>query len=228
MNLYFLVEGDCTEPRVYREWVKHSFPGLTAAERLGEVTSDRYFIFRGGGYPSYIRRIKNSLADIAAHPSPVDHFFVCVDSEEKTRDARLVEVQEVVEKAEAETAVRASHPQLRSHIIVQHCCLETWFLGHTKMLRRNPSSTRLVEMKRFHDVSVDDPEQMGRPAGYLTKASFHLAYLQEMLREHGIAYSKQYPRVVAEQNYLDALRARCEGTGHLRSLGHLLSTWAGL
>ncbi|HSO00008.1 MAG TPA: hypothetical protein VLS89_17060 [Candidatus Nanopelagicales bacterium] len=227
MNLYLLVEGDRTEPRVYREWIKLTFPHLTGVDRLSEVTADCYFIFRGGGYPSYIKRIKNALADIAAHPR-MDHFFVCVDSEERSCAERLAEVQGVIEQAEAEIRVRAKHPRLQSHVIVQHCCLETWFLGHTRMMRRNPSSTRLVEMKRFYDVSVNDPELMGRPSGYLTRSDFHLEYLKEMLREQGKTYSKIHPGVVTESSYLDALRHRWGTTGHLSSLGRLLSTWEAL
>jgi hypothetical protein len=194
---------------------------------LVRETSDAYFILCGNGVPSYLKRIPSALAEIRERAS-VDHFFVCVDSEDKSYVERLAEVRQAVEEAARETAVRERHPRLGTHVIVQHCCMETWFLGHDKMLRRNPTSPRLVDMKRFYDVSADCPEQMGHPPGYLTRQSFHLAYLQEMLHEQGKTYSKAGPGVVIEANYLEALRRRCGSTGHLPSLNTLLSTWTSI
>jgi hypothetical protein len=63
---------------------------------------------------------------------------------------------------------------------------------------------------------------------YLTRQSFHLAYLQEMLQEQGKTYSKAFPGVVLEANYLEALRQRCASTCHLPSLKTLLSTWTSI
>jgi len=62
---------------------------------------------------------------------------------------------------------------------------------------------------------------MAAPPGYQTKASFHLAYLKEMLAEQNKSYSKTRPGVVVEPNYLEALRHRCANTLHLRSLHRL-------
>jgi hypothetical protein len=226
VNLYFLVEGRHTERRVYGAWVRHAFPSLRLVRDL-EVSGDTYFIFCGEGYPSYLKRIPSSLADIRERPA-IDHFFVCIDSEDQSYADKLAEVKQVIADAERETRIRESHPRLGTHVIVQHCCIETWFLGHTKMLRRNPTSARLVEMKRFYDVSAGCPEQMRQPPGWLTRQSFHLAYLHEMLQEQGKTYSKTGPGVVLEPNYLEALRERCATTGHLPSLQVLLSTWSAL
>jgi len=35
-----------------------------------------------------------------------------------------------------------------------------------------------MNCKKFYDVNLYDPELMDYPHGYLTKASFHLKYLQ--------------------------------------------------
>ena len=70
-------------------------------------------------------------------------------------------------------------------------------------------------------MSQDNPEEMPAPEGYTTRASFHLAYLKEMLAEHGKRYSKEHPGVVTDRSYLQALRERCTTTGHLRSLSGL-------
>jgi len=72
------------------------------------------------------------------------------------------------------------------------------------------------------DVSVDDPEQMETYPGYVTRASFHLAYLKAMLAERSHQYTKQRPRVVLEPSYFEALRTRCARTGHMQSFQRLL------
>ncbi len=62
---------------------------------------------------------------------------------------------------------------------------------------------------------------MGTFPGYVTRASFHLAYLKAMLTERGRSYSKQHPGIVLDPSYLVALEERCARTGHLMSLGRL-------
>lgn len=227
MSLCFLVEGAQTEKRIYRAWVPHVFPSLAPVTSIGEMTASSYCVIAGGGIPLYLEQIRNVLLDIKDNPA-VAHLFICIDAEDLTYEARIAEIEEEVRSAEIATRVRDRRPSLKIHAIVQHCCIETWFLGHTKMLRRSPNSTRLVAMKAFYDVSQDDPEQMGRPPGYLTRASFHLSYLQEMLREQGKSYTKTNPGIVVEKNYLDALHLRCTTTGHLPSLQKLFATWSAL
>ncbi len=227
MNLYFLVEGRSTEPKVYKEWVKHVFPHLRHVGDIADVTTDCYCIVKGGGIPSILKRLHAALAELGDYPT-IDHFFLCVDSEAMPYDAAVQQWQLALENATHATAVISKLPRLQIHLVVQHCCIETWFLGHDKMLRRAPSSLRLVEMKRFYDVSKNDPERMDCPGGYVTKASFHVAYLKEMLRERAKDYSKDHPGVVRAHDYFEALCRRCESTGHLKSLSRLLGIWDGL
>lgn len=224
MKLYFLVEGDRTEPAIYRRWVEHTFPGITRAAQLSDLRDDGYLIQKGGGYPSCLQRIKAALLDMADTPV-VDHFFICVDAEEVPLAERLEEFESTVREESEQARLSERCPALQVHVIVQHCCIETWLLGHSKMLRRSPHSPRLVEMKDFFDVSAFDPEDMDRPPGWVTRQSFHEAYLKEMLAEQGKSYSKGHPGVVLERNYLAALRHRCASTSHLRSLHRLFTIW---
>jgi hypothetical protein len=69
---------------------------------------------------------------------------------------------------------------------------------------------------------------MRRSPGYLRKAHFHLNYLKEMLAERSHRYSKDRPGVVLEHSYFDALRQRCQRTGHLPSFQRLLDALAAL
>ncbi|WP_437316055.1 hypothetical protein [Sorangium sp. So ce385] len=66
---------------------------------------------------------------------------------------------------------------------------------------------------------------MGKYPGYVTRASFHLAYLKAMLIERSHRYTKQRPGVVIEPSYVEALRARCARTEHLPSFRHLLAAF---
>lgn len=236
MNLYFLVEGDRTETKLYRRWLRHSFPQLREVQLAADLTGDCFFIISGGGYPRYMQRgsarpddvrggIRDSLLDIRDNPA-VDHFFICIDSEDKSYEEKLTEIAAELEKAERETRVRDRNPHFESHIIVQHCCIETWFLGNRVMMTRNPTSADLLRFQRFFDVRTDDPERMGTLDGYATRASFHLAYLKAMLLEKSpnLRYSKQNPGEVLESHYLDALRERCTD-GDLGSLRVLLEKW---
>ncbi len=228
MNLFFLVEGERTEPKIYKKWVGYTFPQLTFVNNIQNVTTDCYCIFSSGGYPKIFTDepspLEICLTDVTNHGS-IDHFFICLDSEEDDYQIRFNEVKtelETLKKVGIDPAI-----QTRIHIIVQHCCIETWFLGNTKMLRKNPQSKKLSEFKKFYDVSVNDPELMDCPDGYLTKTSFHLDYLKEMLREKNpnLTYTKKYPGPTTEKAYLEALRQRCEKTEHLLTLKRLFDIW---
>ena len=224
MNLFFLVEGQRTEPRVYDAWIKHVFPQLRRAKDIMDVDTNCYCIFSGYGYPQYRKRLQKAFLEIGDHPV-IDHFFLCLDSEEQDYAARIIEVQQVIEETAVKTGIHQKNHRLELHLVVQHCCIETWFLGHRKMLRKAPMSPQLAEMKRFYDIGENDPELMGKPDGYPTRAIYHLAYLKEMLRERDKTYSKEHPGVVCARDYLDALHERCVTTGHLGSLSVLLSVW---
>lgn len=228
MNLYFLVEGDRTEPKLYRRWISHVLPRLSEVALVSDLIGDRFYIISGGGYPSYVDRIRDSLLDLKDHPG-VDHFFICIDSEELSYEEKLAEITDELTRAERDTRVRDGNPHFRSYVIVQHCCAETWFLGHRRMMTRNPTSPDLLRFQSFFDVRVADPENMMRLPGYVTRASFHLAYLKAMLLEKNprLHYTKRKPGEVLESHYLDALRERCAG-GDLTSLHVLLDTWGRL
>ncbi|WP_438025153.1 hypothetical protein [Sorangium sp. So ce233] len=161
---------------------------------------------------------------IDANPGRVQEIWICIDSDEDTYEARYAEVHRAVHAELQNTRMAKTNPSLEIRIIVQHCCIETWFLGHDGFLRQGPQSRQLVDFKRFYDVSSDDPERMATYPGYVTRTSFHLAYLKAMLAERSYRYSKQRPGVVIEPSYFEALRARCARTGHLASFRHLLDS----
>jgi hypothetical protein len=195
------------------------FPQLTEVRTIAEAQKDHYLIVSGFGYPQCLNRIDEILEDIERHGA-IDHLFVCIDAEEDLPEVKI----KVLEKhftGRASSAV--------CHAIIHNCCLETWFLGNRRMMkRRNIQSGRLRQWKAFYDVSINCPESMGAFSGYRTRAHFHIDYLKEMLGERNQTYSKQHPGIVQDSSYLHALAERHDQTSHIQSFGLLLSLWRSL
>lgn len=148
-----------------------------------------------------------------------------MDAEDDNDNAKLAEINAEVACWSQKARVHA--PRLKIHSIVQNCCIETWFLGNAKMMRPAPSSDDLARYKAFYDVRTEDPERMESIDQHTPRAVFHGRYLKAMLQERStvLRYSKQNPGVVMKGEYLDALRRRCQSTGHLGSLQRLLDIW---
>ena len=215
MNLYFLVEGRRTEKKVYRTWLGYVFPHLHEVEKIEDIHDNHFYMLAGNGYPSYKQRILESLENIQKLGN-IDHFFICIDTEEERLESK---------KAEIEDILATGQPFQNSHLILQNCCIETWFLGHQKMLKRNPTHEALKRWKAFYDVSLDDPENMGCPSEYEFRAPFHEDYLKAMLHERGLSYSKPKPGCVLEKSYFLALLERYAKTSHIKTFGGLIELW---
>ena len=213
MNLYFLVEGRRTEKRVYKSWVNHVFPLLEEAERVEDLVGNNFFILSGNGYPSYCERIPRSLQDIEKHGS-IDHYFVCVDAEEIGMSEKFREIESII---------TGNSKVEQYHIVVHDCCIETWFLGNRKMMKKIPSTQDLKSCKNFYDVSVEDPELMNCPTNYESRAQFHYDYLKAMMSERGLVYTKLSPGQVKEKQFIEALVERNHETGHISSFGQLVA-----
>ena len=238
MNLLFLVEGEKTEPKIYKAWLSHLFPQLNFVVRPEDMTINSCRIIPGNGYPNMISspklyggpsRLEACLLDIKNY-SNVDYFFICVDSEEETYHARFEEIKSKLESLRVQLGIDQSQAT-RFHIIIQHCCIETWALGNAEIPNEytsQNSSTNFSIFQAHYDVLVDDPELMiGCPSSYsyATKAKFHGSYLKEYLKEFGLSYSKKKPENIEKKQYLDALIKRCTSTNHLSSLKYLLDVW---
>jgi len=67
-------------------------------------------------------------------------------------------------------------------------------------------------------VKKDDPELMGKLPDFEGSASvFRSIYLQELLAERNIAYSKRNPQEVVEEYFLRELILRSQKTIHIQS-----------
>lgn len=217
MSLYVVVEGRRTEPKLYRAWLPFLFPGIVQAARIEDATSGHFFLVAGHGYPSYLTRIRNAVADIQMAESPFTHLLVCVDAEEESHDDRLGEISDVIEDADC---------PIDYTVIVADCCIETWLLGNQKFIKRSPEDPRLREYLQHFDVKVEDPELIPKLPPHRTRAALCVDYLKATFRERGLAYSKHDPAPATTRPYFQALRDRArpapEGPGHLRSFARLL------
>jgi hypothetical protein len=218
MNLYFLVEGRRTERKVYRAWLGYIFPYLSEVDKIEDIKCNNFYMFTGYGYPSYKKRIIEALENIN-QLGTIDHFFICIDTEEQSIEAKRTEIMGIISDGKTFR---------NCHIILQNCCIETWFLGHQGMLKRNPTNEILRGFKKFYDVSIDDPENMEHPSDYEYRAHFHLDYLKKMLDERGLKYTKLNPGCVLERHYLDALIKRTTKKNHIQTFGSLIKLWKAL
>jgi hypothetical protein len=223
VNLVLLVEGAQTEPLVYEAWLQQRLPALRRVHNVADLTTDGYVLVVGGGNPSYVRRLAALLRDIDDLPGTVQALWICVDSEEATYEQRYEKVSHALAEGKVGTRLATTNPTLEVRILVQHCCIETWFLGHEGFARGATQSRDVVDFRRFFDVSTGDPEEMSKGLEYPTRQSLHLAYLKAMLAEHEKPYTKRNPGIVLDPSYLDALDARCARTGHMGSFRKLLS-----
>lgn len=238
MNFLFLVEGEKTEPKVYKAWLSHLFPHLKFVIKPEDMTSNSCRIIPGHGYPNMVSspklyggpsRLEACLLDIKNYNN-VDYFFICVDSEEETYQARFEEIDSKLESLKVKHGMQEDQAT-RFYIIIQHCCIETWALGNAEIpdeYALQGDSTSFSIFQTHYDVLVDDPELMcDCPDGYSysRRAKFHESYLREYLKKFGLFYNKRRPKFIAEKKYLDALIRRCTSTNHLSSLRYLLKIW---
>ncbi len=106
--------------------------------------------------------------------------------------------------------------------MVQNRTFETWLLGNARIFPRQPNELEFVEMVKFYNTSISDPEFMGKYADYDKYAEFHHDYLKLMLAERNIRYTKKNPREVGETHYIKSLIDRIETTEHLQSFNELV------
>jgi hypothetical protein len=216
MRIYVLVEGRRTEAKVYPAWLSHIIPRLQRIRSYDDNADNSYFLLSAEGYPSIYEDLVNAVQDVNAVGN-YDYLMLCLDSDETSVEERQAEVDEVL----VENQVRLHNAQLV--IIVQNRCIETWFLGNRRVVKRNPLSHVLREYLQHYNVTVDDPELMALHPDFTRHAQFHASYIKEIFLERRLHYSKKFPGPVLEGAFLDELRRRIASEPtHLASLRSLL------
>lgn len=221
MNIYLLVEGQSTEPYVYPTWLSYLLPELKRVDNFDEVEQNNYYLFSSYGIPSVYTDIINAIKDINS-AGKYNYFVVCLDADSATVYQRESKVIQLINESNVKLIDQTS-----LKIIVQNCCIETWFLGNRKVYTRNPQkNSRFIEYARFYNVSQNDPELMEKPESFDGSLShFHFAYLKAMFNERGnMVYSKSNPREVQKESYLRELQNRVKVTPfHLNSFTNFIN-----
>jgi len=210
MNLYFLVEGKRTESKVYPIWLSVLVPGLERVYDAFEIKNNQYYLFNGGGYPNILEDMVKAIREIN-DIEKYDYFVVCLDADDFSVEERVEEINNRIENENLSLKAQLV-------LIVQNRCFETWFLGNSKVYSRNPTG-EFLEYSRFYDVSENDPELMGKVEDFEESVSkFHEKYLEKMLAERNIRYTKARPYAVCEPTYIEQLKRRVKDTSHLNTL----------
>lgn len=212
MNLYFLVEGDVTESIVYPAWLKHLLPHHRRIKRPADADENCFYLLSGQGYPQILNEIPNAVENIRANRS-FRYLVVCADVED---DDAAQKAELIRNKLASSTNTLPETTEF--HIILQHRCMESWFLGNRIVFPKNPQCRVLREYIDHYDVSKDCPELMGQHEDFMTHAAFHLDYLKRVFRERGLSYTKRDPGTTRQGDYFDRLVERSEDVGeHLKS-----------
>ena len=215
MNLYFILEGEKTEVLLYPKWISYLKPELKQVDFEKDIVENNYYIFSGGGIPSIYNHTLNAIKNINDNPV-FDKLIVCLDGEEIGVDARISEIKKHILNSGV-----VLNKNCEIEYVIQNVCIETWFLGNRKIVKRIPENLKLREFLQYYNVVENDPELMDKKDGFRNKAHFHLSYFREILKEHKLSYSKARPKVVLEESFLNELITRTEQTNHLPTLKSL-------
>jgi hypothetical protein len=217
MNLYFILEGEKTEVLLYPKWINFILPTLKQVDFETEVKSDNYYIFSGGGIPSIYNHTVNAIKNINDNPV-FDRLIVCLDGEEIGTENRIKEISDYINESGI-----VLNENCKLDFVVQNICIETWFLGNRKIVKKIPEGLQLREFIEHYNVVVEDPEAMDKLEGFRNKAHFHDSYFREILKEHNLTYKKSRPTIVMDKSFFDELEKRVTDTAHLPSFKQLLT-----
>jgi hypothetical protein len=205
MKIYFLLEGQRTEAKIYPAWLSYLLPKLKRMKFHNEKLEDNsYFLFSANGYPSIIyNHLPNAIEDINTEGG-FDYLVVSLDADESSVQERIDEVNKLL--AEKNIVLKKTEIVL----IIQNRCIETWLLGNSRIVKQNPINQELIEFKQFYNVISDNPEEMGKHSDFNTHSQFHFEYLREVFRERNLSYSKANPSEATKETYLIQLINRVE------------------
>ena len=187
MNLYLLLEGRHTEPKVYPKILDFFFQGkLKRVPAFSDVETNNYFLFSANGYPQILTTtLRDAILDVNS-VGRYQYLILCLDADESTVPYRRQELERHLSELRTQGVFFFVFCQLE--LVVQNRCLETWFLGNKKIYKNNPSSKELADFQKFYNVQENDPEGLPVIPGFDNHARSHFAYLREMLLERNIRY----------------------------------------
>lgn len=219
MNIYIVIEGEKAMKKLYKTWISYVNPQLSYIDYPTDFQSNNYYILAGYGQPGYWGRVENAVRDVNKNKA-IDRLVLSIDSEDKTYDEKLLEVQERVKKMECRVDVK---------YIIQHFCIETWLLGNAQIFRKHPLDDELLNYLAHFDVRGNDPELLPvYPPNSWNRAQFAFRYLKAGLRDIYSGrkyYTKSNPGVACEEGYFYQVRSRYQTNKHIQSFGGFLTAF---
>jgi hypothetical protein len=217
MNIYFLVEDNSSEKKIYPKWIKCLIPELTQVKYHDEADKNNYYLISGNGYPSILGDGLDNALEKIRETNKYDYLVICVDADEETVDERVDYINKIIQDKNANLG------RTKVEIIIQNRCIETWLLGNRKIFdSRQPLKHPLSNYAHYYDVSQNDPEVMGK-YNMRNHADFHCEYLKEIFRAKQIDYSKKFPGDARQRYYLEQLQKRIQDNPtHLKTFQSFL------
>jgi hypothetical protein len=218
MNIYFLVEGNSTEKKIYPRWLNYLIPELTQVKYHDEVVKNNYYLISGEGYPAILHDGLDNAIDKIKEVNKYDYLVICVDVDEETTEERYNYIINFINEKKLDLG------STKIKIILQNRCIETWLLGNKKIFdSRQPKQPPLSEYVDYYDVFQKDPELMGA-FNLRNHADFHCQYLKEIFKVKNISYTKKNPSDAKEKYYLEQLEKRIkENVGHLKTFQEFIN-----
>ncbi|MDB9493048.1 hypothetical protein PN441_02460 [Spirulina major CS-329] len=202
MNIYFLVEGNSTEKKIYPKWLEYLIPNLVRVRYHDQISSNNYYLISGKGYPRILYDGLENAIDKISETDKYDYLVICVDADEPSVEERMQYIRDIIKGKKIDLG------KTKIEIIVQNRCMETWLLGNQKIFdSRQPLDKTLADYVKYYDVSQKDPEQMGMYK-MRNHADFHYEYLREIFRSKKTTYSKKNPNDAKERYYFEELQKR--------------------
>lgn len=220
MNIYFLLEGEHTEKKIYRHWLKYLLPKFAKVDYYDQVEKYNYYLISGCGYPQTVTKGLLNASEKIKETGKYDYLVVVVDADEETIQERQKYIYDYLEKQYIDLG------KTELVIIIQNRCIETWLLGNRAIfnhITNNITSPQpsLSDYLKYYDVVTNDPELMGfDQAAADNHATFHYKYLKAILGEK---YTKKRPRIAQEEVYFRELVLRInDQPDHLQSFQSLI------
>ena len=226
MNIYVVVEGEIGEKKLYEQWIPYVNKNLSYVPTINQVSSNNFFIQRGGGFPNYFGVIKDAITDVRnlknAQEMPLfDRLVIVIDSEDYTFNQKMLEIVDYVTPIIGNT-------YLDYKVIIQHFCLETWGLANKKITTSNIQNVKLLNYKKIFDVALNDPENLPDLIEEdLNRAQFASKYLRLLLNNkfRNLTYNKSDPGPLINQKYYNEVLNRHTTDMHITSFGTFLSAF---
>jgi hypothetical protein len=213
MNLYVVVEGEKTEPAVYKHWIRYVNPSLHYVDKIDQVVNNNFYIISGMGYPFYLQVIEDAIEDVNSNTN-FDRLVISVDSEDLTYNDKRLEIGGHIATKRCRVPI---------YIIIQHFCLETWALANKSIIGRNIQNEALLGYINFYNVFDDDPEGLPPYKG-MNRSQFALKYLKKAINEKSprLTYSKNNPEIILNNTYFNKVRKRHYDSKHISSFNDFL------